>query len=268
MTTALASSSDRSQHGLHGKLQGKIALITGGNSGIGLATARQFVNEGAAVFVTGRRQPQLAAAVKEIGRNATGFQGDVSNLDDLDRLYELVKQQHGRSTSSSRTPAWESYAPDWRDHRGPTFDPALFDVNVKGLLFTVQKALPLMPNGGSIILNAFDRRDQGFPRVQRLRRDQGRRALLRRPGRPTSRAARSASTRSARAPSTRPATRTSWASATSKSSSSRRRPPASPRSAAPAPPTRSPRRSPSSPPDDASYITGIELFVDGGFAQV
>src|SRR5712671_1019371 len=96
MTTALASSSDRSQHGPQGKLQGKIALITGGNSGIGLATARQFVNEGAAVFVTGRRQSQLAAAVKEIGRNATGFQGDVSNLDDLDRLFAQIKQEKGK----------------------------------------------------------------------------------------------------------------------------------------------------------------------------
>ena len=96
MTTALASSSDRSQQGLHGKLQGKIALITGGTSGIGLATARQFVNEGAAVFITGRRQPQLAAAVKEIGGNATGFQGDVSNLDDLDRLFAQIKQEKGK----------------------------------------------------------------------------------------------------------------------------------------------------------------------------
>ena len=79
-----------------GKLDGKIALVTGGNSGIGLATAKQFVNEGAYVFVTGRREPDLAAAVEEIGKNATGIQGDVSNLSDLDRLYAKIKQDKGR----------------------------------------------------------------------------------------------------------------------------------------------------------------------------
>src|ERR1700738_5720285 len=79
-----------------GKLEGKIALITGGNSGIGLATAKQFVNEGAYVFITGRRDPQLAAAVKEIGRNAAGVQGDVSNLGDLDRLFAQIKRDKGR----------------------------------------------------------------------------------------------------------------------------------------------------------------------------
>ncbi len=79
-----------------GKLEGKIALITGGNSGIGLATAKQFVNEGAYVFVTGRRSPELAAAVKEIGKNVTGVQGDVSNLGDLDRLFAQIKREKGK----------------------------------------------------------------------------------------------------------------------------------------------------------------------------
>src|SRR3954469_10366401 len=79
-----------------GKLEGKIALITGGNSGIGLATAKQFVNEGAYVFITGRREPELAAAVKEVGRNVTGIQGDVSNLDDLDRLFARIKREKGK----------------------------------------------------------------------------------------------------------------------------------------------------------------------------
>src|SRR6266850_2657154 len=78
-----------------GKLEGKIALVTGGNSGIGLATAKQFVKEGAYVFITGRRQPELAAAVQEIGRNVTGVQGDVSNLGDLDRLFARVKRERG-----------------------------------------------------------------------------------------------------------------------------------------------------------------------------
>lgn len=108
MTTAFASSSERSQQGLHGKLQGKIALITGGNSGIGLATARQFVNEGAAAFITGRRQPQLAAAVKEIGRNATGFQGDVSNLTTSIACSLRSSRRKASSTSCSRMPAWRS----------------------------------------------------------------------------------------------------------------------------------------------------------------
>src|SRR2546426_6251338 len=79
-----------------GKLEGKIALITGGNSGIGLATAKRFVSEGAYVFITGRREPGLAAAVKEIGRNVTGVQGDVSSLDDLDRLFSQIKREKGR----------------------------------------------------------------------------------------------------------------------------------------------------------------------------
>src|SRR5258707_601325 len=79
-----------------GKLDGKIALITGGNSGIGLATAKQFVSEGAYVFITGRRDPELAAAVKEIGKNVTGIQGDVSNLNDLDRLFAQIKREKGK----------------------------------------------------------------------------------------------------------------------------------------------------------------------------
>jgi NAD(P)-dependent dehydrogenase (short-subunit alcohol dehydrogenase family) len=78
------------------KLEGKIALITGGNSGIGLATAKHFVNEGAYVFITGRREPELARAVKEIGRNVTGVQGDVSNLGDLDRLFAQIKREKGK----------------------------------------------------------------------------------------------------------------------------------------------------------------------------
>src|SRR6202051_1413284 len=81
---------------MNGKLEGKIALITGGNSGIGLATAKQFVTEGAYVFITGRREPETAAAVEEIGRNVTGVQGDVSNLGDLDRLFAQIKREKGR----------------------------------------------------------------------------------------------------------------------------------------------------------------------------
>jgi NAD(P)-dependent dehydrogenase (short-subunit alcohol dehydrogenase family) len=152
MTIDGSSLSDRSQQRLHGKLQGKIALITGGNSGIGLATARQFVNEGAFVFVTGRRETQLAEAVKEIGRNATGLQGDVSNLDDLDRLFAQIKQEKGKLDIVFANAGIAKYArlgEISEDH----YD-QIFNINVKGTLFTVQKALPLMPDGGSMILTS------------------------------------------------------------------------------------------------------------------
>ena len=135
-----------------GKLEGKTALITGGNSGIGLATAKEFVNEGAYVFITGRRDLELAAAVKEIGRNVSGLQGDVSNLGDLDRLFANVKREKAKLDVVFANAGGAKFAPLGKiteEH----FD-SIFDINVKGLLFTVQKALPLMPDGASIILNA------------------------------------------------------------------------------------------------------------------
>ena len=135
-----------------GKLEGKIALVTGGNSGIGLATAREFVNEGAYVFITGRRKQELAAAVKEIGRNVTGVQGDVSNLGDLDRLFAQIKREKGKLDIVFANAGGAKFAllgEITEEH----YD-ALFNSNVKGLLFTVQKALPLLPDGASIILNA------------------------------------------------------------------------------------------------------------------
>jgi NAD(P)-dependent dehydrogenase (short-subunit alcohol dehydrogenase family) len=134
------------------KLAGKIALITGGNSGIGLATAKEFVNEGAYVFITGRRDPELAAAAKEIGRNVTGVQGDVSNLGDLDRLFAQIKREKGKLDIVFANAGVARYA-----RLGTIteeFYDSIFDINVKGLLFTVQKALPLLPDGASIILNA------------------------------------------------------------------------------------------------------------------
>jgi NAD(P)-dependent dehydrogenase (short-subunit alcohol dehydrogenase family) len=134
------------------KLEGKIALITGGNSGIGLATAKQFVNEGAHVFITGRRDPELAAAVKEIGRNVTGVQGDVSNLGDLDRLFARIKQEKGKLDIVFANAGMAKYAALGKITE-ELYD-LTFDINVKGLLFTVQKALPLLPDGASIILNA------------------------------------------------------------------------------------------------------------------
>ena len=143
------------------KLDGKIAVITGGNSGIGLATARRFVDEGAFVFITGRRQEELDAAVKSIGRNVVGVRGDVANLADLDRLYATVKQQKGRVDivfANAGVAEFVPFAQVTEAHYDKTFN-----INVKGLLFTVQKALPLMPDGGSIILNASIVASKGFP---------------------------------------------------------------------------------------------------------
>ena len=135
-----------------GKLEGKVALITGGNSGIGLATAKQFVNEGAYVFVTGRREAELAAAKKQIGKNVTAIQGDVSNLDDLDRLFAQIKKEKGRIDIVFANAGVARYAPIGTITED--FFDSIFDINVKGVLFTVQKALPLLRDGGSIILNA------------------------------------------------------------------------------------------------------------------
>jgi NAD(P)-dependent dehydrogenase (short-subunit alcohol dehydrogenase family) len=134
------------------KHEGKVAVITGGNSGIGLATAQRLVSEGAYVFITGRRQTELDAAVKLIGKNVTAVQGDVANLIDLDRLYATVKQQKGRVDILFANAGGGEFAPlgsITEAHYDKTFN-----ANVKGLLFTVQKALPLFTNGGSIILNA------------------------------------------------------------------------------------------------------------------
>jgi NAD(P)-dependent dehydrogenase (short-subunit alcohol dehydrogenase family) len=144
-----------------GKLDGKIALVTGGNSGIGLATAKQFVNEGAYVFITGRREAELTAAVKEIGRNVIGVQGDVSNLADLDRLFDQIKQEKGKLDIVFANAGVARYAA-LGAITGEFFD-SIFDVNVKGVLFTVQKALPLLPDGASIILNASMVGSKGLP---------------------------------------------------------------------------------------------------------
>ena len=132
-----------------GKLQGKVAVITGGTTGIGLAAAKLFVAEGAYVFITGRRQQELDEAVKAIGGNVTGVQGDVAKLADLDRLYETVRA-HGRIdivVANAGVAEFARLENITEDH----FD-KLFNINVKGTLFTVQKALPLLNDGGSIII--------------------------------------------------------------------------------------------------------------------
>ena len=134
------------------KLEGKIAVITGGSSGIGLATAKRFVTEGAYVFITGRRQTELKVAVRDIGKNVTDVQGDVSNLADLDRLYSIVKQQKGHIDILFANAGLGEFATLEKISEAH-FDKT-FDVNVKGLLYTVQKAVPLFRDGGSIILNS------------------------------------------------------------------------------------------------------------------
>jgi NAD(P)-dependent dehydrogenase (short-subunit alcohol dehydrogenase family) len=135
-----------------GKLEGKIALATGGTSGIGLATAKHFVNEGAYVFITGRRDAELAAAVKEIGRNVTGVQGDVSKLSDLHRLFAQIKQEKHTLDIVFANAGIAKYAPFGKITE-ELYD-SIFNTNERGLLFTVQKALPLLADGASIILNA------------------------------------------------------------------------------------------------------------------
>jgi len=143
------------------KLEEKIALVTGGNSGIGLATAKQFVNEGAYVFITGRRQPELDAAVMEIGRNVTAVRSDVSKLSDLDRLFDQIKSEKGRLDILFANAGIAKYA-KLGEITEELLD-SIFDINVKGVVFTVQKALPLMPNGASIILNASIVGSKGLP---------------------------------------------------------------------------------------------------------
>jgi NAD(P)-dependent dehydrogenase (short-subunit alcohol dehydrogenase family) len=134
------------------RFEGKVAVITGGNSGIGLATAQRFVSDGAYVFITGRRQSELDAAVKQIGKNVSSVQGDVSNLADLDRLYATVKEQKGHIDVLFANAGVGELVP-LEAITEAHFD-KIFGINVKGLLFTVQKALPLFQDGGSIILNA------------------------------------------------------------------------------------------------------------------
>ena len=145
------------------RLEGKVAVITGGSSGIGLATAQRFVDEGAYVFITGRRQSELDVAVNQIGKNVTGVQGDVSNLADLDRLYAKVKEQKGRIDILFANAGVGELVP-LGEISEAHFD-KIFSVNVKGLLFTVQKALPLFQDGGggSIILTASVGGSKGNP---------------------------------------------------------------------------------------------------------
>jgi len=143
------------------KLDGKVALITGGSSGIGLATAHEFVGAGAFVLITGRREIELAAAVREIGRNVIGIRADVSKPDDLDRVISQVRSEKGKLDVVFANAGIAKYAP--LGQISEELYQSIFDVNVKGVLFTVQKALPLIPEGGVIILNASIVGSKGLP---------------------------------------------------------------------------------------------------------
>lgn len=143
------------------RLAGKIAVVTGGNSGIGLATAKRFVEEGAYVFITGRRQPELDKAVEEIGHNVRAIQGDVTKIEDLERLFGIVAQEKGHlDVLVANSGIVEQ---KFLDDISPDHYERTFDVNARGPLFTVQKAVPLMKKGGSIILVGSIAAYMGFP---------------------------------------------------------------------------------------------------------
>jgi NAD(P)-dependent dehydrogenase (short-subunit alcohol dehydrogenase family) len=143
------------------RLQGKVAVVTGANSGIGLASAKRFAEEGAKVFMTGRRKDQLDGAVREVGGHARGVQGDIANLADLDRLYEIVKAEAGHLDIVFANAGGGEFAPFGaitEEHYDRTFE-----INVKGTLFTVQKALPLLKDGSSVILTGSTAGSTGTP---------------------------------------------------------------------------------------------------------
>jgi len=144
-----------------GKLTGKVALVTGGTSGIGLATARAFVEEGAFVYITGRREHELAEAVEQIGHDVIGVAGDVSKSSDLDRLFLRIRREKGRLDIVFANAGVAEYAPLGAITE-EMYD-TIFGINVKAVIFTVQKALPLLPDGASIILNASVVGSKGLP---------------------------------------------------------------------------------------------------------
>ncbi len=146
------------------KLSGKVAVITGATSGMALATAKLFVQEGAYVFITGRRQEQLDAAVREIGRNVTGVQGDAGKLADLDRLFAAVKEKKGQIDVLFASAGIGDLNSPLGTVTEKGFDD-VFGVNVRGTLFAVQKALPLLRDGGSVILNGSIAGVKGFPNM-------------------------------------------------------------------------------------------------------
>lgn len=145
------------------RFEGKIVAITGGSEGIGLTTAKAFIAEGARVYITGRRQDRLDAAVAELGDAAVGVRGDVANLGDLDRLYDRIRQDHGKlDVLFANAGTADSDALPLADIAEQDFD-RIFGVNVRGLLFSVQKALPLLAAGSTVVLNGSVAGAKGFP---------------------------------------------------------------------------------------------------------
>lgn len=144
-----------------GRLEGKIAVVTGASSGIGLACAKRFAEEGARVFMTGRRQTELDAAVAEVGRNARGVQGDIAKLSDLDQLYSVVRDEAGHIDVLLANAGGGEFSP-LQEITEEHFD-RTFASNVKGTLFTVQKALPLLRDGATIILTGSSAANKGVP---------------------------------------------------------------------------------------------------------
>jgi NAD(P)-dependent dehydrogenase (short-subunit alcohol dehydrogenase family) len=161
-TEASSNNQERSLKGeVMGKLEGKVAVITGGSSGMALASAKRFVEEGAYVFITGRRQEAVDEAVKLIGRNVTGVRGDAANLDDIDRLFDGVKREKGRIDVLYASAGMGEAVP-LGEITEQHFD-ATFGLNTRGTLFTVQKALPLFNDGGSIFMTGSVASVKGFP---------------------------------------------------------------------------------------------------------
>jgi NAD(P)-dependent dehydrogenase (short-subunit alcohol dehydrogenase family) len=248
-----------------GKLEGKIALITGGNGGIGLATAKEFVNEGAYVFITGRRDAELAAAAKQIGRNVTGVQGDVSNLGDLDRLFAQIKREKGKLDIVFANAGVAKYSM-LGEITEELYD-QIFSINVKGLLFTVQKALPLLPDGASIILTSSIVGSKGLSANSVYAATK---AVARSFARTWTTDLKNRRIRvNAISPGSIDTPGLSDLLASSQAGEERRKmiSAATPLGRFGAPDEIA-KAAVFLASDDASYITGIELFVDGGFAQV
>ena len=247
------------------KLEGKIALVTGANSGIGLATARRFVSEGAYVFITGRRDAELTAAARQIERNVTAVPGDVSKPADLDHLFAQIKRQKGRLDVLFANAGVAKYAP--LGTITEEFYGSIFDINVKGLLFTVQKALPLMPDGASIILNASIVGSKGLPANSVYAATK---AAVRSFARTWTTDLKARRIRvNAVSPGSIDTPGLNGLLASSEAGEQRRK---AISSAVPLGRFGTPDEIAKAvvflASDDASYITGAELFVDGGFAQV
>jgi NAD(P)-dependent dehydrogenase (short-subunit alcohol dehydrogenase family) len=247
------------------KLAGKVALVTGANSGIGLATATQFVREGAYVYITGRREAELARAAAAIERNVTAVAGDVSRPADLDRLFAQIKREKGRLDVLFANAGVAKYAP--LGTITEEFYYSIFDINVKGVILTVQKALPLMPDGSAIVLNASIVGSKGLPANSVYAASK---AAVRSFARTWTTDLKGRRIRvNAVSPGTIDTPGLSDLLASAQAGEERRK---AISSAVPLGRFGTPDEIAKAvvflASDDASYITGAELFVDGGFAQV